>query len=106
MPRLISLKSYLNKQLADPEFAEEYQRSLGRLRFAFSLAALREARGYTQAELAQRSGIKQPVIARYEAGTLPNTPNLQKLAQALDAVVIIDGEGGRIEASGESEKAA
>ena len=46
---------------------------------------LREVKGWSQAELARRSGVPQPTISRLEAGSTDsiNFPNLEKLAAAL-----------------------
>ncbi len=46
---------------------------------------LREVKGWSQAELARRSGVSQSTISRLEAGTTPSIDlnNLEKLAQAL-----------------------
>jgi transcriptional regulator with XRE-family HTH domain len=46
----------------------------------------RERKGWSQAELARRSGVAQPIISRVEAGktrTL-SLENLEKIAAALD----------------------
>jgi len=45
---------------------------------------LREAQGWSQADLALRSGVDQGVIARLESGDIRmiNFPNLEKLATA------------------------
>lgn len=50
------------------------------------LRALREVRGWSQAELARRSGVNQAVISRLESGTTQaiSFPNLEKLAAALE----------------------
>lgn len=38
----------------------------------------------TQAQLAQRAGLQQPAVARFEAGgTMPTLPLLERLAMAL-----------------------
>ncbi|WP_281180864.1 helix-turn-helix domain-containing protein [Nocardia lijiangensis] len=38
----------------------------------------------TQAELAERAGLKQPAVARFEAGgTMPTIPMLERYAEAL-----------------------
>ncbi|WP_086754418.1 helix-turn-helix domain-containing protein, partial [Streptomyces scabiei] len=42
--------------------------------------------GLSQAELAERCGMKQPQISRFEAGgTVPTLPMLRRLARALGA---------------------
>jgi transcriptional regulator with XRE-family HTH domain len=46
--------------------------------------------GLSQAELAERCGMKQPQISRFEAGgTVPTLPMLRRLAHALGADVSI-----------------
>lgn len=48
----------------------------------------RKARGMTQRELGERSGIAEPTIRKYESGRLnPKIETLQKLAEALDTPV-------------------
>ncbi|MFC0114870.1 helix-turn-helix domain-containing protein [Kibdelosporangium aridum] len=58
-------------------------------RIAFELGAevraQRERRGWSQTELAQRAGMTQPAMARFEAGgTVPTLPVLERIAAALD----------------------
>jgi HTH-type transcriptional regulator / antitoxin HipB len=44
----------------------------------------REELGLTQAQLAELAGLKQPAVARFEAGgTMPTLPLLERLAAAL-----------------------
>ena len=57
-------------------------------RIAFELGAevrmLRERRGWSQTELATRSGMTQSAMARFEAGgTVPTLPVLERIATAL-----------------------
>ncbi|MBE1499614.1 ribosome-binding protein aMBF1 (putative translation factor) [Amycolatopsis lexingtonensis] len=57
-------------------------------RIAFELGAevrtLREERGWTQTELAERAGMTQSAMARFEAGgTIPTLPVLERVATAL-----------------------
>ncbi|NBH02538.1 helix-turn-helix transcriptional regulator [Amycolatopsis sp. SID8362] len=57
-------------------------------RIAFELGAevrtLREERGWTQTELAERAGMTQSAMARLEAGgTIPTLPFLERVAAAL-----------------------
>ncbi len=57
------------------------------------MRAMVEARvraGLTQAQLAQRMGTKQPVIARLEAGRRsPNIKTLRKLAAATGSLLVV-----------------
>ncbi|WP_433499971.1 helix-turn-helix domain-containing protein [Sphaerimonospora sp. CA-214678] len=58
-----------------------------RIRFELGEAVRRrrEELGLTQAELAERAGLKQPAVARFEAGgTMPTIPMLERLAEALE----------------------
>jgi HTH-type transcriptional regulator / antitoxin HipB len=58
-----------------------------RIRFELGEAVRlrREQLGLTQAELAERAGLKQPAVARFEAGgTMPTIPMLERLAEALE----------------------
>ncbi|MEU7695004.1 helix-turn-helix domain-containing protein [Microbispora hainanensis] len=58
-----------------------------RLRFELGDAVRRrrEELGLTQTELAERAGLKQPAVARFEAGgTMPILPMLERLAEALE----------------------
>jgi HTH-type transcriptional regulator / antitoxin HipB len=46
--------------------------------------ALREQRGWSQTELAERAGMTQSAMARFEAGgTVPALPVLERIAAAL-----------------------
>ncbi|MFE6864179.1 helix-turn-helix domain-containing protein [Nocardia sp. NPDC057668] len=58
-----------------------------RIRFELGAAVRerREALGLTQSELADRAGLKQPAVARFEAGgTMPTIPMLERFAEALE----------------------
>ncbi|MFG1864759.1 helix-turn-helix domain-containing protein [Microbispora bryophytorum] len=58
-----------------------------RLRFELgdTVRRRREELGLTQTELAARAGLKQPAVARFEAGgTMPTIPMLERLAEALE----------------------
>jgi transcriptional regulator with XRE-family HTH domain len=60
------------------------------------LEPLRIAKGWSQAELARRSGVPQPTISRIEAGKSRaiDLDNLERLANALgvNAALLIDHE--------------
>jgi HTH-type transcriptional regulator/antitoxin HipB len=68
----------------NPLFQASYAEA--RLRYALgeTVRRRREELGWTQSELASRAGMRQPAIARFEAGgTTPTLPVLEKLAAAL-----------------------
>lgn len=57
-----------------------------RIRFELGEAVRnrRQELGLTQAELAERAGLQQPAVARFESGgTMPTIPMLERLADAL-----------------------
>lgn len=58
------------------------------LKGATMIRAWREYLGMTQQELAERSGMSQPSLARLEKGnSTPRTATLKKLAAAMDITV-------------------
>ena len=96
-----SLQQYVTEQTAtSPTFAEELAQAREGTRLGLALAEMREARGLTQRQLSEMTGIKQPMLARIERGQMPTLPTLGRIALALDArVVILPGEGVLIEAT-------
>ncbi len=74
--------------LADPEVQAAYQELAPRFAVVRQLIALREQRGWSQRELADRAGMKQPQLARLETGQVePKLDTLQRLAQAMGCEV-------------------
>lgn len=66
--------------LANPKVKEAYDA----LEPAYQIARLRIAQGLTQEELAERAGLRQPNIARLEAGKhAPSLDMLRRVAAAL-----------------------
>lgn len=75
-----------DRRMAEPGAAEAYEAA----RLAFELGAavreLRQARAWSQAELASAAGMTQSAVARFEAGgTVPTFAVLARVARALDA---------------------
>ena len=67
-----------------------YERASRAIQLAFDVKALRERRGLTQRELAERVGTTQSAIARLESGGIsPSLPTLDRIAQALQAEVTV-----------------
>jgi transcriptional regulator with XRE-family HTH domain len=55
---------------------------------ALKVQAERRARGWTQSQLAQRAGVKQMTISRWESGeNTPRLPGIQRLAAAFEKPV-------------------
>ncbi len=50
-----------------------------------TLRALRESRGFSQAEVARRAGMGKSQVSKYERGTLPRLESLEKLLAVLGA---------------------
>ena len=85
-----SHQQYVAEQVAaSPAFAEELAKAREGTRLGLALTELREERGLTQREVSGLTGIKQPMLARIERGQMPTLPTLRRIAQALNARVII-----------------
>lgn len=90
-----SARQHLVERLArDPGFAEALAETRLEGHLAMELVRLRELRGMSQYDLAEATGIKQPMIARIErGGQNPTLPTLKKLAMALRATIQISATG-------------
>lgn len=89
--------------LADPAVQQAYTDLAPRFAVVRQLIALREERGLSQRDLADRAGMKQPQLARLETGQVePRLDTLQRLAAALNCKVHVTFEpaDGSIVAAG------
>jgi ribosome-binding protein aMBF1 (putative translation factor) len=91
MSERVSWEDLRARRMAEPGAKEAYEAT----RLAFELGAavrvLREQRGWSQAQLAQASGMTQSAVARFEAGgTTPTLPVLERLARALDMDLAVE----------------
>ena len=87
--KLSGLKSsdkILARQLRDPAFRAEWERTAVARAVATRLVEYRAEHGITQTELARRLGMKQPAVARLEAGE--HNPSLETLARLSAALHI------------------
>ena len=67
-----------------------YERAGRTIRLAMEINALREKRGLTQRELAERLGTTQSAVARLEAGNIsPSLPTLDRVAEALGVELVV-----------------
>lgn len=79
-----NLDRFLEEQLEDPAFAEEWERAKPEYQVMKLLVEARSEMGMTQSELARRTGIKQPNISRLERGVCsPTLETLGALARGL-----------------------
>lgn len=74
----------------DPTFEEGFEAAKAELELGMVIARLRESRGLSQRALAERAGMPQSAVARYEkAGRTPSVTILWRLAEALDATFVL-----------------
>jgi transcriptional regulator with XRE-family HTH domain len=67
-----------------PGVAEAYEQTRLRFELAEAVRTRRVELGWSQRQLAERAGMTQPGVARFEAGgTTPTIPVLERLAGAL-----------------------
>jgi len=80
-----------------PGVAEAYQQASLRFELGEAVRTRREELGWSQRQLAERAGMTQPGVARFESGgTIPTIPVLDRLAYALGLRLTVTLEpGGR-----------
>ena len=84
-------EKFLEEQLEDPEFRAEWNRTALARAVSLGIISYRSTHGLTQTELARIIGIKQPAVARLEAGeTNPSWETLNRISQALGIEFLVD----------------
>ncbi len=80
---------YLERKLQDPDFRRRFVEADRAWDIALQLAALRQARGLTQQQVAEMLGTKQQAIARLEDPSYAghSLRMIRKYAEALGAIV-------------------
>ena len=77
-------REYLKKQMDDPDFKAEYEAMRPDYEAIRAVIAARLESNMTQAELAEKTGIRQSNISRIESGTSsPTIDTLARLAAGL-----------------------
>jgi len=80
---MTSLADLKKEWMKDPEFKKEYEALAPEFEIARALIGARAKAGLTQAEVAERMGTTQSVIARMEGGkTMPSIKTLFRYAKA------------------------
>lgn len=90
----MNLEDYITaREARDPEFAAAREALRPQYEFRRALIKARLERGLTQRAMAEKLGVKQSALARWEAGeTLPTLTTLYRLAQVLDLEFAITPE--------------
>ena len=78
------------ERAGSPARRRGYERAGRTIRLAMEIHELREKRGLSQRELAERLGTTQSAVARLEAGNVsPSLPTLDKVAEALGVELVV-----------------
>lgn len=73
------------KSEKDPEFKEAFREASAELDLIAQIIKVRKAKGLTQKDVADKSGLTQQMVSRIEKREYPpNYKNLVKIADALD----------------------
>ena len=84
-------KEFLNEQLQDPEFREEYENLQPEFDVIRAMVDARISQNLTQKELADKTGIDQADISKLENGTRnPSLKLLKRLADGMGMDLKID----------------
>lgn len=88
---LKTMVEVLDEQLEDPEFRDEWNRTTLARAVSLGVIAYRTKHGLSQTELAKEIGVKQPAVARLEAGEKnPTWETLNRLSEALGIEFLVD----------------
>ena len=74
-----TLKSYIKSKTKSNEFRSEYEEVKMHLKMAHLLEKLRIKANMTQAQLAKKASVGQPMIARLERGDQDRVPTLSTI---------------------------
>ena len=85
------LSKYLDKQLKNPTFKAEWDALQPEMAMVQAIIDARRRTGLTQKQLAERTGISQSDISKFETGGgNPSVKTLQRLAAGMDMVLHIE----------------
>ena len=92
-----SYKEHVRAVLKDKKVRKEYEKFLPEYELARSIIEQRMKKNMTQEEVAKKAGMPQSTISRIEGIThgLPKISTLKKIANALDAKVVVRIESKR-----------
>lgn len=79
-----SLKQLMAKYQKDEDFKISYEERNFYLQVAHLVRDLRERTGFSQAEVAKKAKVSQPMIARLESGDHRRTPTIETIHRILN----------------------
>jgi len=79
-----SFMNWLDRKIVRDGLSEKVEELVEQIKVEQALVALRRRRGLSQAQLARRAGVSQPVIAKMESGRVKNL-TLKTLARTVAA---------------------
>ncbi len=82
----VNLDTILSKELKSDEFRMAFDEHRFYLQVAHLISGLRAKTGISQAELADRAGVSQPMMARLESGDSRRTPTFDTIFKVLKAL--------------------
>lgn len=86
-----TLNEFMEEQLKNPEFKEEYEKIQPEMDVIRALVDARISQNLTQKELSERTGIHQADISKLENGTRnPSLNLLKRLAEGMGMVLKIE----------------
>jgi predicted transcriptional regulator len=93
----ITYEEHVKELLKNKKVREEYEKLLPEYELARSIIEQRLKKKMTQEEVAKKAGMPQSTISRIEGLThgLPKISTLKKIANALDAKVVVRLESKR-----------
>jgi transcriptional regulator with XRE-family HTH domain len=94
---MITYREHRKELLKNKKVKEEYETLLPEYQLAKSMIEQRLKKKMTQEDVAKKTGMPQSTISRIEGLThgLPKLSTLKKIADALDAKLVIKIEGRR-----------
>lgn len=89
----MKLQELLRKQLQNEEFARVWYETEASFKAGTLLVKLRAQYNLSQAELAEKAGLKRSYIARIESGTAnPTVQTLSRILASLQLSLVLDSE--------------
>ena len=88
---MTKFNDYLNEQIKDPAFKEEWDALEPEFTIMQAMIDARKASGLTQKQLSERTGIAQADISKLESGNAnPSLKTLQRLAAGMGMKVKVE----------------